>query len=136
MRQILISINPEYVKKIFDGEKKYEYRKSIAKKNISWIVRYETKPKMKVVGKVKIEKIVKETPEKLWKITKHYSGVVKNFFDLYFKGKKIAYAYKLGKVLEYKKPKTLHDFGVKNAPQSFVYITKRLKNKNLDLLEL
>ena len=28
-RKILISINPEHVKNILSGEKKYEYRKSI-----------------------------------------------------------------------------------------------------------
>ena len=34
MSTILMSIKPEYVNKIFSGEKKYEYRKRICKNNI------------------------------------------------------------------------------------------------------
>lgn len=45
------------------------------------------------------------------------------FFDEYFKGRKIAYAYKLGKIKVYGIPKTLADFGLMAAPQSFAYIS-------------
>ena len=37
-RKILISINPEHVKNILSGEKKYEYRKIAAKKDVSAII--------------------------------------------------------------------------------------------------
>ena len=62
------------------------------------------------------------SPEELWKLTKEESGISKEFFDEYFEGRKIAYAYKLGKIKVYDEPKTLLDYGIKAAPQSFVYI--------------
>ena len=61
-------------------------------------------------------------PEDLWENTKEQSGITKSFFDAYFKGRKVAYAYKLGKVKQYEEPKTLKEFGLKCAPQSFVYV--------------
>ena len=62
------------------------------------------------------------SPEELWAITKDESGISKEFFDEYFAGRETAYAYKLGKIKVYDEPKTLMDYGIKAAPQSFVYI--------------
>ena len=53
--------------------------------------------------------------------TKEYSGITKNFFDEYFKDRKVAYAYKLGKIKVYDEPKALTEFGLRAAPQSFAY---------------
>lgn len=53
--------------------------------------------------------------------TKEYSGITKNFFGEYFKDRKVAYAYKLGKIKVYDEPKTLTEFGLRVAPQSFAY---------------
>ena len=53
--------------------------------------------------------------------TKEYSGITKNFFDEYFKDRKVAYAYKLGKTKAYDEPKALTEFGLRAAPQSFAY---------------
>lgn len=39
--------------------------------------------------------------------TREYSGITKNFFDEYFKDRKVAYAYKLGKIKVYDEPKAL-----------------------------
>lgn len=62
------------------------------------------------------------SPTELWKETSTLSGVSKEFFNEYFKNRKVAFAYKLGKVKVYKKPKLLTDYGLKAVPQSFVYI--------------
>lgn len=121
-RKILISINPEHVENIINGSKKFEYRKIVAKQDISSIVIYETTPVKRIVAEAEIIDVLILSPDELWKQTKQASGISKEFFDGYFKGKKIAYAYKLGKVKVYETPKTLLDYGVKNAPQSFIYI--------------
>lgn len=119
---IIISINPEHVENIINGSKKYEYRTKAAKEDINKIFIYETVPVRKVVAEVKIEEVIMLTPEEMWKKTKSKSGITKEFFDNYFYGRNYAYAYKLGKVKVYSKPKELIDFGLKCAPQSFVYI--------------
>lgn len=121
-KKILISINPEHVKNIINGIKKYEYRKIAAKQDISSIIIYETTPVKRIVAEAEIIDVLMYSPEELWKLTKEEAGISKEFFDEYFEGKEIAYAYKLGKIKVYDEPKTLLEYGIKAAPQSFVYI--------------
>lgn len=121
--KILISIKPEYTEKIISGVKKYEYRRHVAKKDISSIIIYETAPIKRVVAEAEIEAILSYTPDELWKLTKEESGINKKFFDEYFKGKRIAHAYRIGKVKVFEKPKLLENYGVRYAPQSFIYIS-------------
>ena len=65
-RKILISVNPEHVDNIIAGIKKYEYRRYVAKKDISSIIIYETTPIKRVVAEAEIEAILSYTPDKLW----------------------------------------------------------------------
>lgn len=122
MKKIILSINPQHVQKIINGIKKFEYRTRVAKEDVKSILVYCTFPTKKVVAEVKIKGILSDSPERLWKKTKHYSGINKNFYDEYFCGHDIAYAYELGEVIKYVQPKELIDFGCRFAPQSFVYV--------------
>ena len=121
-RKILISINPEHVENIINGTKKFEYRKKVAKKDISSIVIYETVPIKRIVAEAEIIDVLMLSPKELWEETKYASGITKEFFDNYFCGREIAYAYKIGNVKVYDTPKTLMEYGIKNAPQSFMYL--------------
>lgn len=121
-KKIIISINPEHVENIIKGVKKYEYRTKAAKQDISSIIIYETIPVKKIVAEAEIIEVLELSPEDLWDETKDFSGITKDFYDEYFRGREVAYAYKLGKIKVYKEPKSLIDFGIKYAPQSFVYI--------------
>ena len=121
-RKILISINPEHVKNILSGKKKYEYRKIAAKQDISTIIIYETVPTKRIVAEAEILDVLEMSPEELWQETKEYSGITKKFFDNYFDNKDVAYAYKLGKIIKFDKPRTLEDFGLTKAPQSYAYV--------------
>lgn len=121
-RKIVISINPEHVENIINGSKKFEYRTKAAKSDVKKILIYETVPVKKIVAEAEIEEVLMLPPEELWEQTKNQSGISKTFFDAYFNGRSVAYAYKLGKVKVYEQPKELIDFGLKSAPQSFVYI--------------
>ena len=121
-RKILISINPEHVQNIIAGIKKYEYRKIAAKQDISSIIIYETTPIKRIVAEAEIIDVLELPPEELWNQTKNESGISKAFFDKYFDNRMVAYAYKLGKIRVYDTPNTLMDYGVKAAPQSFVYV--------------
>lgn len=121
-RKILISINPEHVQNIIAGIKKYEYRKIAAKQDVSSIIIYETTPIKRIVAEAEIVDVLEMPPKELWEQTKNESGISKVFFDRYFDNRTIAYAYKLGEIKVYDTPKTLMDYGVKAAPQSFVYV--------------
>lgn len=122
--RVLLSIKPEFVEKIFNGEKKYEYRKSIFKKeDIDTVVVYSTMPEGKIVGEFKIETIIMERPDILWEETKENSGVSNLFFQQYFENRLEGYAIKISDPKRYDVPidpkiayKSFH------APQSFCYI--------------
>lgn len=122
MCKILLSINPQHVKNIIQGKKCYEFRKRACRRKVDKIVIYSTCPVKQVIGEVEVLGTLEMDKEKLWKLTKEQSGITKKFYNEYFKGKKTAVAYKLGKVLEYEKPQLLTDIGVKVAPQSFMYL--------------
>lgn len=122
MKKILLSINPEFVKLIFSGEKEYEFRKNVAKQGPTKIIIYSTSPVSAVVGEAVIESIIVNDPELVWEVTKSSAGIDEKFFYEYFNNRSRAVAYKLTSVIEYPKNKKLSDYGVKHAPQSFVYI--------------
>lgn len=121
-KKIVISINPEYVDSILNGLKKFEYRTRAAKSDIEKIIIYETAPVKKIVAEAEIIEVLVMEPEKLWEKTKNKSGITKEFFNEYFKDRNLAYAYKLGKVIKYNEPKDLAFYGIKSAPQSYVYV--------------
>ena len=123
MCKIMLSINPEHVKKILNGEKKYEFRTKIAKQKVDSILIYCTSPVKRVLAEVVVDEVLEESPKKLWNITKYYSGIDKEFYDEYFFKRDIAYAYKLGKITQFETPKDISEFGCSTAPQSFVYIS-------------
>ena len=122
MNSIILPIKSEYVKKIICGEKKFEYRKKICKKDIDSIIIYETSPVKKVIGEVIVEDKIICDKEKLWQLSRDYAGIEKEFFDKYFFNNDICCAYKLGKVNVYDKPKNLSEYGINYTIQSFVYI--------------
>jgi len=122
--KILLSIKPEFVKEIFMGNKKFEYRKSIFKNNkVRDVIIYATMPVGRIVGEFSIEKILEDVPSKLWEDTSSESGISKTFFDTYFKGRKKAYALQIGKLIEYENPINPYELNVNfMPPQSFKYI--------------
>ncbi|MBL7815635.1 MAG: ASCH domain-containing protein [Saprospiraceae bacterium] len=120
----LLSIKPRFVEKIFNGEKKFEYRKVVfARKNIKIVVVYATMPVGKIVGEFSIEEILESTPSEIWAKTKDFSGVEKSFYDDYFEGRTKAFAIKIKDAVLYDIP--INPYETENkftAPQSFSYI--------------
>ena len=123
MSTILISIKPTYVKKILNGQKKYEYRKIKAKKKkIEKMIIYATSPVKLVVAEAEIKRVLEGSPKKIWEQTKKESGVTKKFYDSYYKNSSKAIAYELDKIKIYETPQKLENLGINNAPQSFIYL--------------
>lgn len=127
--KIILSIKPEFVKEIFAGRKKYEYRKTMFTKSIDSVIIYSTMPEGKFVGEFLIDKIEVDTPSALWSKTNQASGISKQYFDQYFNNRKKGYAIKIASIKKYSKPINPHsviDSFV--APQSFRY----LKDEEID----
>jgi predicted transcriptional regulator len=121
----MLSIKPEYVERILSGEKTYEFRRRIFRRDdIDTIVIYSTSPQCAVIGEARIDRILVSSPERLWDETHASGGISRERFMDYFHDAKVAYAIKIKHVDPFKKPKPLTDYAprVKCAPQSFVYV--------------
>ena len=122
--KVLLSIKPEFAEKIFDGVKKYEYRRSIFKKgNIEKIIVYASAPVSKVIGEFEFDNIIYEDLKVLWNNTKQHSGISQDYFFEYFSEKEKGYAIQIKNFNKYEEPLCIKEkFGV-TPPQSFVYVS-------------
>lgn len=121
--KVVLSIKPEFAYKIFDGTKKFEFRKSIFKNSdVSSVVVYASSPVQKVIGEFEIGKILNDSLDELWKLTGDSSGISKEYFYEYFSDKDTGFAIQVANKRKYKKPKCIKkDFNL-HPPQSFAYI--------------
>lgn len=121
----LFSIKPEYVNRILSGEKKYEFRRRIFKRqDVDTIVIYSTLPQGAVVAEASITRVLRANPDEIWEQTHEYGGISKSDFMHYFEGSTCAYAIKLGRITQFSTPVQLSDYSSKinHPPQSFAYI--------------
>lgn len=77
---------------------------------------------MKVVAKAEITGTICAAPSTLWEKTKGNAGISRKKYREYFHGCKRAYAYELGQIQVFDVPKSLSDFNISLAPQSFAYV--------------
>lgn len=122
--KVLLSIKPQFAELIFDGTKKFEFRKAIFKNtNIKTIVVYASSPMQKVIGEFEIDDIINDQLESLWKKTKRFAGIEENYFYEYFAEREMGYAIKIKNTVRYKIPLSLKDDFNLTPPQSFLYLT-------------
>lgn len=118
----LLSIKPEFASKIFEGEKKFEYRRIIFKKPVKFVVVYASSPVCRVIGEFEVEGLISDDLEKLWRKTKKHAGISEDYFYSYFSDKEKGHAIKIGSTRKYRKPLLLKEtFGV-IPPQSYLYL--------------
>lgn len=123
--KVVLSIKPKYANKIFDGSKKFEFRKRIFKnKDIHSIVVYASSPVQKVIGEFEIAEIINDRLEELWDQTHKDSGITKEYFDDYFSNKESGFAIRVINHQRFKEPKCLKEDYNLNPPQSFAYLNE------------
>jgi predicted transcriptional regulator len=121
--RVLLSIKPEFAFKIFDGTKRFEFRKVIFKNpNVKTVVVYASSPVQQVIGEFEIDDILSFDPDAIWKMTKKHSGITEAFFYEYFADREIAHAIKIKKTKKYRKPLSIKDDFNVVPPQSYVYL--------------
>ena len=122
---VLLSIKPKYVEEIRNGNKLYEFRKSLFKHrdDLNLVYIYSSSPVKKIIGAFTIGDVVKGCPEDLWIKFKDVSGIEKEEFFKYFADKENGFAIKIEELDIFDKPidpfTVLPDF---KPPQSFYYI--------------
>ena len=120
---VILSIRPKYVESIVNGQKDYEFRRSIFKdRNVERVYIYATSPVMRIVGYFVIKEIFKKSPESLWIEFHSHAGIDKEEFFAYFSNKDIGYAIGIGDVHTFEEPldpqRSIPGF---RAPQNFMY---------------
>ena len=120
--KVVLSIKPEFAEKIFEGTKKFEFRKSIFKnRDVETVIVYASSPVQKVIGEFDIEHIINDKLEELWELTHIHAGITEAYFYEYFQDKDSGFAIKIKEYRKYKIPKDLkEDFNLL-PPQSFSY---------------
>lgn len=120
----MLSIKPEYVEKIFDGTKRFEFRKNLFKRDgIKSVVIYSTMPVGRVVGEFDVSELIADLPEIVWEKTSSYAGIDKKFFDSYYDNRQRAVAIGIGNVRRYEQPMPLIELGIGSTPpQSYRYL--------------
>jgi len=122
--RVLLSIKPDYVSKILDGSKTFEYRRRIfSRLDVTSVIVYCTKPIGRIVAEFDIRCILKDSPAEIWRETQHASGISREFFEYYFAGRETAYALSIGSIRRFREPILPQDVFVNfTPPQSYFYV--------------
>jgi len=122
--KVLLSIKPQFADKIFSGEKKFEFRRTIFKnKDIKKILVYASAPVQKVIGEFEIDEIVCQDIQTLWSMTGEHAGISEEYFNAYFTGKEQGFAIKIKNLRKFKTAQCIRKDYNAFPPQSFIYIT-------------
>ena len=121
---VILSIRPKFCQLIFDGQKKYEYRKRVfTRSDVDKVYIYATKPICRIIGYFTIDHVIENSPSHVWEITYKGSGISKEYFDAYFSGCDMAHAIAIGEVVKFDTPidpkKVIKNF---TAPQNYRYV--------------
>lgn len=124
---VLLSIKPEFVEKIEDGSKLYEFRKSIFKQETNEIWVYASAPRKQIVGKIYVEDIIEDTPQNLWISFQKNAGINQNDFFSYFAGKDKGFAIKIKQFEPFDNPINPYEAKANFVPpQSYAYLSNIL----------
>jgi predicted transcriptional regulator len=120
--KVLLSIKPEFAFKIFDGSKRYEYRRVIFRcEKVRTVVVYASAPIKEIIGEFDIGDILHDDPTALWAQTGNEAGITKKRFLEYFENRTRGYAIEVKEARKYDSPLPISSF-TSWAPQSFMYI--------------
>src|SRR5208283_1206794 len=110
LMKVLLSIKPEFALRIFDGSKRYEYRRVIFKRRgVETIVVYASDPIRRIIGEFDIGEILHEKPEQLWAQTSNHAGITKDKFMEYFEKHSKGYAISIRQARKYQIPLSLDE---------------------------
>lgn len=120
--KVVMSIKPQFANKIFDGTKKFEFRKAIFKnQNVTSVLVYASSPVQKVIGEFEIGEIFNLELKELWDKTKEHSGITEDYFYEYFENREQGFAIQIKNKKRFTNPKCLKTDYNLTPPQSFAY---------------
>jgi predicted transcriptional regulator len=129
MNYILMSIKPEYAKKIAAGEKAVEVRRSNLNLEIGDVILiYASKPQALIIGSVRVALVERLPKEALWAKHREKIGISLYEYELYLNAKPSATAIHLSDFRALKSPLSLQTlrklFPSLLIPQSYLYLNR------------
>lgn len=128
-KMLLMSVKPQHMRKILDGNKTIELRRTKPKiSNGDLIVFYASSPQKAIQGAATVGNIIEGNPCQLWKDYHAQFGITMDEFNEYFSGSKKAFGSVLETVWIYNNPIGLLEIReVVDSfmpPRSFRYLSK------------
>jgi predicted transcriptional regulator len=127
---LLLSIKPEFAKKVVAGEKTIELRRRMPKARAGQlVVLYESSPTQALIGHFRIKDIIVEKPSKLWHHVRGAAGISKKEFQSYFEGVEYGVGIVMEEFESFHSPVGLDILRVNlkgfHPPQGHVYLNKK-----------
>ena len=124
-RSVLLSIRPEFVRRILEGTKTVELRRTKFARPVSQLVIYATSPVKRIVAIATLDKIISKEPSELWKQLGEETGISEDLYFSYFEGCDMAVGLLLEHVavFQYAFPPEEATPGL-GPPQSFRYLSE------------
>lgn len=120
---VLMSIRPRYAEQIALGEKQIEFRKKIFSSTVKKVYIYSSSPTKRIIGYFNVTKIIKDTPDRLWKRFQNIGGISYKEYEKYYKGHNVGYGIVIKKFIPYSNPiDPIKQEPTFRAPQSYCYI--------------
>jgi len=115
---LLLSIHPKHVARIFDGTKRYELRRKFSTKWLGHRINiYATEPAMQLVGQATVRSVIRNSPRDLWEKLGSELGCSRADYDRYTSGAEEVFAIELGEVTPFRVPVSRKDVGaILNEP--------------------
>lgn len=137
-RLVLLSLHPQYGRRILAGTKIYELRRRLPKEADQRIaLLYLTSPDRILAGVARVKRVLGGTPDELWGRVSTSSGVSRDSYDRYFQGAEQAFALELEQATPLPRPFSLLDLRRLwphfQPPQSFRYLYESLDQDALTL---
>lgn len=134
---LVLSIRSEYARKIFDGKKEVELRRTRPRflQEGDLVIVYVPSPEKALVGVFEVEKVVEDHPKKLWNIVKEKAGINRKEFKSYFENASLGFGIFLKNTSYFCQPVKLErlreEWSDFRPPQCYRY----LKPTEIDLVE-
>ena len=122
-RYVLLSIKPEFVGRILEGRKYYEFRKKFPLYAERFVF-YATSPVQRIVAIAERSHLLLGDLEYLWEETSATAGISREEFEQYYRGKTHGVALGLSGIRGMRNDMSLQEIGIERAPQSFQYLSE------------
>lgn len=118
----LLSVHPRFARALLAGEKGVELRRTHFSRDLSHVVLYATAPVKRIVGWFEVAGVDRATPEAIWTGHGRHSGLTREEFLSYYRGKQLGTVIRVRSATPLARPAPLSAVGAARPPQGIQYL--------------